>query len=51
MAAKIITGEAKASEIPYETITEFSYYVNSSALAEMNITLPDDIAQKAVEAE
>ncbi|HHT16949.1 MAG TPA: ABC transporter substrate-binding protein [Papillibacter sp.] len=49
MAAKIIKGEATAEEIPYETITEFNYYVNSAALAEMGLTLPSDIADKAIE--
>ncbi len=49
MAAKILRGEAKASDMPYEIISEFDYYVNSDALAEMGITLPADIAEKAIE--
>ena len=49
MAAKILKGEAKASDIPYETISEYGIYVNSAALAEMAISLPDDIAAKAIE--
>ena len=51
MAAKIIKGEAKASDMPYETITEYGIYVNSEALDNFGISLPDDIAQRAVEAE
>ncbi len=51
MAAKILKGEAKASDMPYETITEYGIYVNSEALYNFGISLPDDIAQRAVEAE
>ena len=51
MAAKILKGEAKASDMPYETITEYGIYVNSEALDNFGISLPDDIAQRAVEAE
>lgn len=51
MAAKILRGEATADEIPFETISEYGIYVNSSALARMNLTLPEDLAGRAVEAE
>ena len=50
MAAKVIKGEATCDEIPYETITEYGIYINSAALAEMNIEVPADIADKAIEA-
>lgn len=50
MAARILRGEAKASEIPYETISEYGIYINSAVLAELGITLPEDVAQTAVEA-
>jgi putative ABC transport system substrate-binding protein len=50
MAAKIITGEAEASEMKYETISEYSIYINSQALEEMSITLPDDLTGQAIEA-
>ncbi|MGI5936101.1 MAG: ABC transporter substrate-binding protein [Oscillospiraceae bacterium] len=49
MAAKILKGEATAAEMPYETISEFNYYINSAALAEMGIEVPADIAGKAIE--
>lgn len=49
MAAKILTGEATASDMPYETISEYGIYVNSEALDAMGIILPDAVAQKAVE--
>ena len=50
IAAKIIKGEAKCQDIPYETISEYGIYVNKVALAEMNINLPSDVAEKAIEA-
>lgn len=37
MAAKILKGEAKAEEMPYETITEYEVYVNSDAMKAMNL--------------
>jgi len=49
MAAKILKGEATAAAMPYETITDFSYYINSAALAEMGVSVPADIAEKAIE--
>ena len=50
MAAKVLTGEAQASEIPYEIITEPSLYINSDALATFGITLPEELAARAIEA-
>jgi len=49
MAAKVLKGEAKASDMPYESITEFNYYINSAALAEMGLSIPADLAEKAIE--
>ena len=51
MAAKVLKGEAKASEIPYEIITEPGLYVNSKALEKFGITLSDELAARAIEAE
>ena len=51
MAAKVLKGEATCGEIPYETITEYGIYVNSEALAEMGITVPAEIAEKAIESD
>lgn len=42
LAVKIIKGEAKASEIPYETMTEFEYYQNSESLSSLGLHLPDN---------
>lgn len=47
MAAKILKGEAQASEMPYEIIEEASLYVNSAAMAALNMTLPEDLAARA----
>ena len=49
MAAKVLRGEAACRDLPYETIAEYGIYVNSDALAGMNITLPQAIADKAIE--
>lgn len=49
MAAKILKGEATASDMPYETISEYGIYVNSEAISAMGITVPEDIAEKAIE--
>lgn len=51
MAAKVLTGEAKASELPYEIITEPGLYVNSEALAKFGIVLSDELAARANEVE
>lgn len=49
MAAKVLKGEATCEELPYETISDYGIYINSAALAEMKITLSDDIKSAAVE--
>ncbi len=50
MAAKVLRGEA-AADIPFEVITEYGIYVNSEALARMGVTVPAEVADKAIEAE
>ena len=49
MAAMVLTGEAKASEMPYETITEYGIYTNNDALAAFGVEIPADIAEKAID--
>lgn len=49
MAAKVLRGEATCAELPYETISEYSIYINSPALSAMGISVPADIAETAVE--
>ena len=51
MAAKVLTGEAKASDMAYEVISGPSLYINSEALARFGIVLSDDLAARAIEAE
>lgn len=49
MAAKVLKGEAKASEQNFETITEPEFYVNNKVAENLGITVPDDLANNAVE--
>ena len=49
MAAKVLKGEAKASEQNFETITEPGFYVNSKVAEDLGITVPEDLANSAVE--
>ncbi len=49
LAAKILKGEAKASELPYETVTEFDIYVNSAAVTALGMTLPEEAITSAIE--
>lgn len=51
MAAKVLTGEAKASDMAYEVISDPSLYINSDVLARFGIVLSDDLAARAIEAE
>ena len=50
MAAKILTGEATAYDMPYETIAEYGIYVNYDALSNFGIELPEDVAEAAIDA-
>ncbi|MBR5288781.1 MAG: ABC transporter substrate-binding protein [Clostridia bacterium] len=51
MAAKVLKGEAKAGDIPYEIITEPGLYVNSKVMKQFGVTLNDELAARAIEAE
>ena len=46
MAAKVLNGEDIQS-IPYETISEYSLYVNNDALTALNMSVPSKLADKA----
>ena len=48
--AKVLTGEATCEDLPYEIIENYDLYINSEALDAMGITVPDEVAQTAVEA-
>jgi putative ABC transport system substrate-binding protein len=49
MAAKVLKGEAEASEIPYEIISESFLYINSTVMNEFGFTLPSDMADRAID--
>lgn len=49
MAAKILKGESTAAELPYEIITEASFYVNTAAADKLLITLDADYIKNAKE--
>lgn len=45
----MLKGEAEASELPYETITEPGFYVNTKVAENLGITVPEELAGTAVE--
>ena len=47
MAAKVLKGEAKASELNYETISEASLYVNTEAANKIGLTFSEDFVSGA----
>ena len=49
MAAQVLKGEAKASEMPYEVIEEASFYGNSAVADNLGITLPEDLVSSAAQ--
>lgn len=49
MAAKVLKGEAKASEMNYETIKEAAFYGNTKAAEALGITLPESLTGSAAE--
>lgn len=49
MAAQVLKGEAKASEIHYEIIEEAAFYGNTKAAEDLGITLPETLTSGAKE--
>ena len=49
MAAKVLKGEAKASELKYELITEPGLYVNTAAAEKIGLTLPEEMETEAAQ--
>lgn len=49
MAAKVLKGEAKASEMNFEIITEPGFYVNNEVAKNLGITVPEELAKDAIE--
>lgn len=50
IAARVLKGE-KAEDIPFETISEYSLYINSAALESLGMSCPEDLKATATEAE
>ena len=49
MAAQVLKGEKKASELSYEIITEPGFYVNAKVAENLEITVPAELSDNAVE--
>lgn len=49
MAAQVLRGEKKASEMNYETIKEAAFYGNTQVAGNLGITLPEDLTGNAAE--
>lgn len=49
MAARVLKGEAVAADIPFAVIASYSTYINSDVAGRLGITVPVEIAERAVE--
>jgi putative ABC transport system substrate-binding protein len=49
MAAQVLKGEKKASEINFQVIEEASFYGNNAVAANLGIVLPEDLVSSAKE--
>ena len=49
MAAQVLKGEKKASEIPYETIEEAALYLNTKVAENLGIEIAPEVSDKAAE--
>lgn len=49
MAAKVLKGEAKASELSFKQISEAGLYINTKAAENLGITIDPELVGKAVE--
>jgi len=49
MAAQVLSGEKKASEINFEIIEEFAFYGNNEVAKNLGITLPGELVEAAKE--
>ena len=49
MAAQVLKGEKKASEMNFELITEPGFYVNNKVAENLGITVPQELKDTAVE--
>jgi len=49
MAAQVLKGEKKASEINFETVKDASFYGNTKVAENLGITIPDDLTKNAAQ--
>ena len=49
MAAQVLKGEKKASELSFETIEEAALYVNTAAAENLGIEIPEEMTASAAE--
>lgn len=49
MAAKVLKGEAKASDMPYEKIETSSLYLNRKVAEDLGITFSKELTERAIE--
>jgi len=49
MGVKILKGEAKPSEMPIESATEFDFAINGTVAAEIGLEIPEDLAEFVIE--
>ena len=49
MAAKVLRGEARCQDLPYEVIENYDLYLNPEALNAMGLAVPEDVAAVAVD--
>lgn len=49
MAAQVLKGEKKASEMNYEIITEPGFYINSKVAEDLGVAVPEELLESAVE--
>ena len=49
MAAKVLKGEAKASEMPFEVISGASLYLNTAAAEKIGLAIPEEMKNEAAE--
>ena len=49
MAAQVLKGEKKASEMPFESITESKLYLNTKVAENLSVEISDEALERAAE--
>ncbi len=49
MAAKVLKGESACADLPYEIIENYQLYINSQAMADLNLTASQELLADAVD--